>query len=399
MFSPLQKQIKELSASFLPDIIAVRRYLHMHPELSFSETGTSDYICSLLDTYGIEYRRGIAGTGITGFIRGHHPERRLVALRADMDALPLEEKNEVPYRSQQPGVMHACGHDAHMASLLGCARILKRMENQLEGTVQLIFQPGEEKLPGGAIKMMEEGLFSERKPDIVIGQHVESTLEAGVLGFREGPYMASTDELYFIVHGKGGHGAMPQNNADPVIMASHIILALQQVVSRKADPLIPTVLSIGKVIAQGATNVIPDEVTMEGTFRTFNEKWRAEAHQHIRLIAENTAKALGGSCECTIVAGYPVLVNDETVTRKAREAASVYLGNDHIVLLPNKMTGEDFARFTQVYPSVFYRLGAMPSGRKTTPAPHTSFFDINEQSLLTGMGAMAWITCYLLNEP
>ena len=393
----LRDSIHQRSEQLLEEIISIRRHLHQYPELSFQEVKTAGYICSLLEAWDIPYRKGIAGTGITAFIRGVQPEKKLVALRADMDALPIEEKNTFSFVSSNPGVMHACGHDAHMAALLGCARILKEMSGQFDGTVQLIFQPGEEKLPGGALRMMEEGLFSEREPDLIIAQHVDPELESGVLGFRPGAYMASTDELYFTVTGRGGHAAMPHKITDPVLIAAQIIMALQQIVSRKGNPAVPSVLSIGKVTAAGATNVIPDQVTMEGTFRTFNEPWRAEAHNLIRSVSEHTALAGGGSCECTILKGYPVLVNHPDYTASAMEAAIQYAGEKNVVPLDLRMTSEDFAWYSQKYPAVFYRFGIKTPG-KPAQALHTAGFSIHEPALAQAMGAMAYITLYMLHQ-
>jgi len=393
----LRDHIHQRSEQLLEEVISFRRHFHQHPELSFQEVKTADYICSLLDNWNIPYRKGIAGTGITAFIRGARPEKKLVALRADMDALPIEEKNSSSFASLNPGVMHACGHDAHMAALLGCARILHEMAGRFEGTVQLIFQPGEEKLPGGALRMMEEGLFSEREPDLIIGQHVDPDLESGTLGFRPGPYMASTDELYFTITGKGGHAAMPHKLTDPVLIAAQMIVALQQIVSRKGNPAVPSVLSIGKVIAAGATNVIPDEVTMEGTFRTFDEMWRTKAHSLIRTVSEQTALAGGGSCECTILKGYPVLVNHPEYTASAMDAAEQYAGKENVVQLDLRMTSEDFAWYSQKYPAVFCRFGTKIPGEPAN-ALHAATFGIHEPALAQAMGAMSFIALRILNQ-
>jgi len=393
----LPDHIHQRSEQLLEEIISIRRHFHQYPELSFQEVKTAGYISSLLDAWEIPYRKGIAGTGITAFIRGANPEKRLVALRADMDALPIEEKNSVSFASSHPGVMHACGHDAHMAALLGCARILKEMTHALEGTIQLIFQPGEEKLPGGALRMMEEGLFSEREPDLIIGQLVDPELDSGMLGFRPGPYMASTDELYFTVTGKGGHAAMPHKITDPVLIAAQIIIALQQIVSRRGNPTVPSVLSVGKVSAAGATNVIPDQVKMEGTFRTFDETWRAEAHRLICSVCEHTALAGGGACECTILKGYPVLVNHAEYTALAMDAAIQYAGEKNVVILDLRMTSEDFAWYSQKYPAVFYRFGTRTPGMPAH-ALHTAEFSIHEPALAQAMGAMAYIALQLMNR-
>jgi amidohydrolase len=300
----LKDKISLLAKEIHSNVVENRRHLHANPELSFHEYQTSAYVAQKLDELGIKYQK-MANTGLVAMIKGEKPSDAVVALRADMDALPIVEANEVPYKSKNPGVMHACGHDAHTSSLLGTAKILTELKNEFGGTVKLIFQPAEEKLPGGASMMIKEGVLENPKPDAVIGQHVMPLIEAGQVGFRSGKYMASTDEIYVTVHGKGGHGAQPQQNIDPVLITSHIIVALQQIISRVADPKTPSVLSFGKVIANGATNVIPNEVYLEGTFRTMDEDWRARAHEKMKKMAEGIAEAMGGSCDFNIVRGYP----------------------------------------------------------------------------------------------
>lgn len=387
----MKDKIKALAKEFLPETILCRRHLHANPELSFQEFKTSTFVQEKLREYGITYEAGIVKTGIVAEIRGKNPEKRRIALRADMDALPITEQNDVAYKSLNHGVMHACGHDAHTTSLLGCARILHALRDQWEGTVNLVFQPGEEVLPGGASLMIQEGLFKEHSPDRFWGQHVFPELPAGKVGFKPGPYMASTDELYVVVKGKGGHGAKPDRTIDPVLIAAHLVVALQQVVSRWSNPAMPSVLSFGKVIAEGATNVIPNEVRMEGTFRTFDETWRREAHQRMRDLASHLAQGMGGDVDFRIEVGYPVLVNEPELTAFSKRKAIEYLGEENVVDLDLRTTAEDFAYFSQRWKGCFYRLGTASSDGRNSYSVHNSRFDIDEASLETGMGLMAWL--------
>jgi len=382
--------IKDLAAQYAAQIVANRRHLHQHPELSFQEHQTAQFVAQQLTALGL-HPQPCAGTGLVALIEGRNPTKKVVALRADMDALPIFEANEVPYKSTVPGVMHACGHDAHTASLLGTARILTELRSTFEGTVKLIFQPGEEKIPGGASLMIRDGALQNPAPANILGQHVMPRLPAGKIGFREGMYMASTDELYIIVKGKGGHGAMPESFIDPVLIAAHLVVALQQVVSRMGTPRIPSVLSIGKVLAHGATNIIPDEVRMEGTFRTMNEEWRAEAHRRMKKLAEGLAESMGGTCEFTINRGYPFLVNAPELTQRARQAATEFVGAENIVDLDIWMAGEDFAFYAQQMDACFYRLGTGNVARGIVSGVHTATFDIDESALEIGAGLMAWL--------
>lgn len=386
----LQEKIQQLAKKYFSEVQANRRHLHSHPELSFQEFETAKFIAQKLQSYQIPFQAGVAGTGLVAYIEGKNPDSKLTALRADIDALPIIEANDVPYKSKNEGVMHACGHDVHTASLLGAARILNELRNEFEGTIKLLFQPGEEKIPGGASLMIQEGVL-QPKPQAVLGQHVMPLLPVGKVGFREGMYMASADELYVRVIGKGGHGAMPENCIDPVLIASHIIIALQQIVSRNAPPKIPSVLSFGKVIAQGATNIIPNEVYLEGTFRTFDEEWRSLAHQKMVKIAQSIAEGMGGACEFEVRRGYPFLKNNPELTQKAKQAAIAYLGEDNVVDLDIWLAAEDFAYYSQVADACFYRLGTRNESKGIVSGVHTPTFDIDEQALEIGAGLMAWL--------
>jgi amidohydrolase len=386
----LKQKISELASQIHQEVTNTRRHLHQHPELSFEEYQTSAFVAAELDKLGIPYQK-MADTGIVAILTGAKPSEAVVALRADMDALPITEANDVPYCSKNHGVMHACGHDVHTSSLLGTARILTELKNEFGGTVKFIFQPAEEKLPGGASLMIKEGVLDNPKPAAVIGQHVMPLIETGKVGFRSGKYMASTDEIYVTVHGKGGHGAQPQQNIDPVVITSHIIIALQQIVSRIADPKLPSVLSFGKVIANGATNVIPNEVKLEGTFRTMDETWRAQAHQKMKKMAEGIAEAMGGSCDFKIMNGYPFLVNEEKLTANVRAYAEEYLGKENVEDLDIWMAAEDFAYYSQVADACFYRLGTRNEQRGITSSVHTPTFDIDERALNVSTGLMAYI--------
>lgn len=389
--------IRKLAEDRYQDVVGIRRHLHMHPELSFCEVETARYVADKLKSMGIPLREQVAGTGIIALIEGRNPGRKVVALRADMDALPIEEAGDSPYKSTKPGIMHACGHDAHTAGLLGAASILNELRDRFEGTVKLLFQPGEEKLPGGASMMIREGALKNPEVDCVLGQHVMPQIPAGKVGFRSGVYMASTDELYLKVKGKGGHGAMPHLNTDPVLITSHLIVAMQQVISRVANPTIPSVLSFGKVIANGATNVIPDSVWIEGTFRTLNESWRNEAHQRMLELAHQLVSSMGGQLEFEIRKGYPVLVNDDQLTATARRNAVDYMGEENVVDLDIWMAAEDFAYFSHEKKACFYRLGTRNESKGITSSVHTPTFDIEEDALKTGCGLLSWLTVCELN--
>ena len=386
----LKNEIKQSAKEIYGNVIENRRHLHTHPELSFCEYETSAYVKARLDEMGISWK-AMADTGVVAVIQGEKPSNQVVALRADMDALPITEANDIVYASQNKGVMHACGHDVHTSSLLGTAKILQSIKNKFGGRVKLIFQPGEEKLPGGASLMLKEGVLEDPKPGAIIGQHVMPRIDCGKIGIRKGKHMASMDEIYVTVHGKGGHGAQPHQNVDPVLITSHIIVALQQIVSRMADPTLPTVLSFGKVIANGAVNIIPDEVYIEGTFRTLDEKWRAEAHKRIKKMAEAIAESMGGSCDFKIASGYPFLINEENLTAQVKTFAQEYLGKDNVLDLDIWMAAEDFAYYSQVIDSCFYLLGTRNKEKGIASSLHTPTFNIDENALVLSTGLMAYI--------
>lgn len=383
-------QVQNLAHSIFGEIVGYRRHLHANPELSFKEFSTSAFIREKLASWGIPFEE-MAGTGVVGLITGGQPSDQVIALRGDIDALPIHEATGKPYASKNPGVMHACGHDVHTSSLLGAAYILNTLKADFGGTIKLIFQPGEELLPGGASIMIKEGVLENPKPRYIIGQHVMPLIPAGKVGFRSGIYMASTDELYVTIRGKGGHGAQPQQNIDPVLIAAHIIVALQQIVSRNADPRLPTVLSFGKVTANGATNIIPGEVKLEGTFRTLNEEWRREAKRLMKKMAEGMAESMGGSCEFDIHHGYPFLINEEQLTGNARTFAEDYLGKENVVDLDIWMAAEDFAYYSQVTDACFYRLGTGNPEKDTQYSVHHPNFDVDEDALQISTGLMAYI--------
>lgn len=383
--------IKQQVKSQIDTLIELRRHLHAHPELSFHETETAAFISGLLTDWGIEHKTGVGGNGIVGLIKGKKPDKKIIALRADMDALPIIEQNEVSYVSKNHEVMHACGHDVHMTCLLGAAKILNDLKNEFEGTIKLIFQHAEETVPGGAIQMIEAGALENPRPVAIFGQHVFPELEAGKVGFRSGKYMASNDEITIYVKGRGGHAAMPERVDDTVLATAQIIVALQRIVSRTSSPQIPTVLSFGKIVTNGAMNILPEKVSIHGTFRTFNEDWRKKAHQLIIETAEYTAKAFGCSADVEVKHGYPFLTNDENLTESAREAAKDFLGENNVVELDIRMTAEDFSRYSQVMPACFYRLGTANKEKGIVSNLHTPTFNVDEESIEIGVGLMAWI--------
>ncbi len=394
----IRQKILQQAAAYFEDVVGIRRHIHRFPELSYEEFKTSAYIQEQLNCLGIPFKTGYVKNGVIGMIEGKNPKQRIIALRAEMDALPIAEKNEIPFKSENPGKMHACGHDMHMAALLGAARIIHSYHEEFEGSVLLIFQPAEEKLPGGASLLISEGAFADTKPDLIIGQHVLSGLKTGTVGYRPGVYMASSDEIYITVKGKGGHGAVPHQLVDPVLISAHIIVALQQIVSRNANAAVPSVLSFGKVDAKGITNVIPSEVTIEGTFRTMNEPWRKEAHEKITKMASLIAEGMGGSCDVTIKHGYPVLENHARYTEKAIRLSRELLGAEHVMDMDLRMTSDDFAYYSQYIPSIFYRFGTTDPEEKYMSPVHSAAYMADERSLITAMSNLAWLTLSFLKE-
>lgn len=382
-------KIKAAAQNIHQQVIVNRRHLHAHPELSFEEYKTSAFVAQQLTLMDIPFTK-MANTGLVGLIVGEKQSDKVIALRADMDALPITEANNVDYKSKTEGLMHACGHDVHTASLLGTAKILNDLKADFGGTIKLVFQPAEERLPGGASLMIAEGVLENPKPQAVLGQHVMPLIDAGKIGIRSGKYMASTDEIYVTIKGKGGHGAQPQQNIDPVLIMAHLITALQQIISRNADPRSPSVLSFGKVIANGATNVIPNEVYLEGTFRTLNEAWRADAHQKMLKMATGIVEGMGGTVDFNIVKGYPFLVNEPKLTANVKQYAIDYLGEPNVLDLDIWMAAEDFAYYSQAADACFYRLGTRNEARGITSSVHTSKFDIDEDALNLSTGLMAY---------
>lgn len=380
----MQDKIKRLAQEAETEIIEMRRHLHRHPELSTQEVETGRYIEKKLKEWGIPCSTGWSETGVVGIIEGKNPASRCVALRADMDALPIEEQTGLEFASQNKGVMHACGHDAHMACLLGAAKILQTLRHEWQGTVKLIFQPSEEDFRAGAPKMIAQGVLENPAPHRIYALHVMPELECGRIGVKNGQYMASTDEIYITAIGKAGHGAMPELNVDTVLMSAYILTGLQQVVSRQAPPYIPTVLSFGRIIGEGRTNIIPGQVNMEGTLRTFNEAWRAKAHGCIERVARGIAEGMGGRCEIRIDHGYPFVNNDEVAADYVRKVAKDTVGKEYLEELPLRMTAEDFAYYTQRIPGCLFRLGVKPPQLAEPSNLHTSTLMIDENALVIG---------------
>jgi hippurate hydrolase len=385
----IAKRIKELAASYAPDIIAIRHHLHAHPELSYKEFETSAFVRRQLDAYGIPWKI-IADTGVVGIIEGRNPSSRIIALRADMDALPIQEENQVPYRSVNAGVMHACGHDVHTSCLLGAARILSETKEEWKGTVKLIFQPGEERNPGGASIMIREGVLESPKPSCIVGLHVNPQLETGKLSFRGGKVMASADEIYITVSGKGGHAAAPHNTTDVILVASHIVVGLQQIVSRNNNPFSPSVLSICAFNGGYTTNVIPNEVKLMGTFRAMDEQWRFKAHELIRRHVEAIGEGMGAEVDLTIDVGYPNVYNDENLHEIAMASAKAFMGDDLVEETELRMGAEDFGYYSQLVPGCFFRLGTGNVAKGITSGVHTPTFNIDENAIEIGMGMMAY---------
>ncbi len=390
----MKNRIVALSDKYHQQVIGYRRHLHAYPELSFEEFDTASYIAKILRDRGLQPIEGLGGgTGITVDIgRGE----RTIALRADIDALPIQEEGSHSYISTQQGVMHACGHDVHTASLLGVVLILNEISDDLPCKIRCIFQPGEERLPGGASKMIADGVLENPDVELIVGQHVHPDLVSGTVGVKPNAFMASCDELYITIKGKGGHAALPQHVIDPILVSAQVIVGLQTIVSRHGNPNIPSVLSIGKIFSVGgATNIIPDEVKLEGTFRTFDEEWREEVYTLMRQKINGICQAHGATADINIVRGYPALINDADVTASVKKAMLEYLGEDNVVDLPSRMTAEDFSYYSQVVPACFYRLGTSAVDGSKRSAVHTPTFDIDESALKTSIGLMSWIAYQL----
>lgn len=387
----IKKDILVKSADLKKEVIQLRRHFHMYPELSYEESDTSSYICNWLQKNGISFRKGIAGTGIIGTIKGKAKGNRVLAIRAEMDALPINERNKTEYCSLNPGKMHACGHDAHMAMLMGTAKLLNSISEQFGGTILLIFQPGEEKSPGGARLVIESGELNNPKPDIIIAQHILPELETGKVGYKAGRYMASCDEIYITVTGNGGHAALPGLTTDQIYIASNLVIRLKNRMSeQQAVKKIPTVLGIGRISGEGATNIIPEKVYISGTFRTFDENWRSEGQALVRQISAETEEEFGVKIDVNIAEGYPVLFNDETLTSKAIELSADLLGKDKIETYEIRMSSDDFSFYSALAPSLYYRVGIMKKGTEMLKL-HTADFDIDEDGLETGVTNLSWL--------
>lgn len=386
----IKDKIKELASKYANEFIDVRHHLHAHPELSFSEFKTSEFVQEKLKTWNIEYKV-MATTGVVGIIKGKNPDEKVIALRADMDALPITELNDVEYRSKNIGVMHACGHDVHTTCLLGAAKILNELKEEWAGTVKLIFQPGEEKNPGGASILIKEGVLENPAPQAILALHVNPALPVGKLSFRSGMVMASADEIYITIKGKGGHAASPHLTADTILVASQLVVNLQQIVSRKNDPFNPSVLSITSIQGGNTTNVIPSEVKLIGTFRAMNEEWRFKAHDFIKNICKNTGDMGGAEINVHIDIGYPFVTNDEQLTEMAKRNAAEFAGIENIEETEMRMGAEDFAFYSHRIPACFFRLGVGNKEKNITSGVHTPAFNIDEAAIENGMGIMAWL--------
>jgi hippurate hydrolase len=399
----IQNQIKKLAKDYHAELVGIRRHLHQNPELSFQEFETSNFIQQKLKSYGIPFTTGHVKTGIIATIEGKAGKGKTVLLRGDMDALPIQEANEVPYKSKNTGCMHACGHDVHSTCVLGAARILHELRDQLCGTVKIMFQPGEEVLPGGASLMIHEGVLENPKVDHALALHVFPSMEAGKVGFKKGMYMASTDELYITVYGKGGHAAMPHAYTNPLLIAANIIQDIEQTFmapnALKGTPgeTIPTVVAFGKIEGKGATNVIPDTVELAGTMRTMNEAWRTSIHHQLEALVAKYGNGQIPAPRLQIKKGYPFLVNDADFTSSCESAAKEFLGNAQVEELPMRMTAEDFAFISQQVPSCFFRLGTANAQKNITAEVHTANFDVDEDSLVIGAGLMAYLAITSLN--
>ncbi len=383
-------KIKQLAKKYSSEFIEVRHHLHANPELSYQEFETSKFIQGKLTEFGIPFEIK-ATTGVVGLIKGKNPDSRVFAIRADIDALPILEENDVVYKSTKKGIMHACGHDVHTTCLLGAAKILHEIKDEWEGTVKLIFQPGEEKNPGGASYMIKEGVLENPTPSGIVAMHVHTGMPVGKTSFRSGKVMASADELYFTIKGKGGHAAAPNLCVDPILIASHLIIALQQVISRNSNPFDPSVLSITSFQGGATTNVIPNEVKLMGTFRAMDEKWRAEAHRLIEKISTDLVRSMGGELDLHIDKGYPAVINHQKLNNVVKDAAERFFGKENVEETELRMGAEDFGYYAQQIPACFYRVGVMNKEKGITSGVHTPTFNIDENAIEVGMGLMAWL--------
>jgi len=386
----LEQTIKELARKYADEFISIRRHLHANPELRYKEFETSKFVQAKLASFGVPFEIK-ATTGVVGIIAGKNPGARVIALRADMDALPIEEENDVTYRSLNPGIMHACGHDVHTSILLGASKILNELKDQWEGTIKLIFQPGEERNPGGASYLIKEGVLENPRPQAIFGLHVHPGLDLGKLSFRKGRVMASADEIYITIRSKGGHAAAPHLTADTVLIASHLIVSLQQIISRNNNPTSPSVLSICSIQGGHTTNVIPSEVKLMGTFRAMDEGWRYKAHELITKLAKGLVEGMGAELDLHIDIGYPTVDNDPALTETGWQLADTYMGKENVLETEMRMGAEDFGYYTQVIPGCFYRIGVRNEGKGIVHNVHTPRFDIDERAIETGMGMMAWL--------
>ena len=386
----LQQKIKQLATAMQSELQSIRHHLHAHPELSYKEFETSAFVQEYLKKLHIPFEIK-AETGVVGLIKGKNSQSRIIALRADMDALPIQEENDVPYRSTKPGVMHACGHDVHNTCLLGAANILQQTATEWEGTIKLIFQPGEEKNPGGASLLIKEEVLENPRPQGIIALHVNPQLEVGKLSFRKGMAMASADEIYITIKGKGGHAAAPHFTVDTILAASQLIVSLQQIISRNCNPCSPSVLSICAIQGGNSTNVIPSEVKLMGTFRAMDEAWRFKAHELIKKQTQELVQAMGATADVHIDVGYPVLFNNEKLTDTAWQLAKDYLGEKQVEETEMRMGAEDFSYYTHQIPGCFFRLGTANPTKNIVSGVHTPTFNIDEDALSIGAGMMAWL--------
>ncbi len=386
----LKQSIQEKAKSYSEKFIQIRRHLHAHPELSYQEFETSQFVQKQLQELDIPFET-LAITGVLAIIKGRNPDSRIIALRADMDALQITEENEVSYASKNEGIMHACGHDVHTTILLGAAQILNELKDEWEGTIKLLFQPGEEKNPGGASYMIRDGALENPKPSGIIALHVHPGLDFGKLSFRKGRVMASADEIYMTIKGKGGHAAAPHLTTDTILITSHLIVSLQQIISRNNNPLSPSVLSICSIQGGHTTNVIPTEVKLKGTFRAMDEAWRFKAHELIRKQAKGLVESMGAELDLIIDVGYPTVDNDPSFTEENWQLANKYLGKENVQETELRMGAEDFGYYTQKIPGCFFRLGVRNEEKGIVHNVHTPQFNIDERAIEIGMGIMAWL--------